>query len=47
MLLDNTYGNSLNLKVIALVIYFKQNINSKIQMLARKATEAYYFEEPD
>ena len=50
MPLDNIYGTywtSLDLNVvIVLVVYFKQNINSKIQMLVGKATGAY-FEEPD
>ena len=38
MLLDNTYG----LHVIVLIVFFKQNMNLKIQMLAGKETKAYF-----
>ena len=47
MLLDNTFGlvgywTYLNLSVMFLLVYFKQNINLKIQMLAEKEAKTYF-----
>ena len=36
------YWTYLNLNVMFLIVYFKQNINLKIQMLAGKEAKTYF-----